>query len=190
MPTPTITALSWSRLWNLYLTIDSWHTLKVTTSSAISDMGFDVTDLLGTFLRMPLTFRARPLRGHGEALAVSLDISKAFNRVWYDSLIGKLPAYGFPDDLCKWITNFLRDRSTRVVIDGCSSDQFGINARGPQGSVLSATFFLLHRNDLLKSGIFGYAGDSTVVKSNTDPVSKRILGRTFELVLDGGLRLE
>ncbi|CAH2239422.1 jg7296, partial [Pararge aegeria aegeria] len=33
---------------------------------------------------------------HGEALAVSLDVSKAFDRVWHESLLHKLPAYGLP----------------------------------------------------------------------------------------------
>ena len=39
-----------------------------------------------------------------------------------------------------------------------------IDARVPQGSVLSATLFLLHINDLLHPGIVGYADDSTVME--------------------------
>lgn len=101
---------------------------------------------------------------HGEALAVSLDVSKAFDRVWHTSLIGKLPAYGLPVPFCSWLADFLRERSIRVVIDGCSSDQLAINAGVPQGSVLSATLFLLHINDLLMPGVIGYADDSTVVE--------------------------
>ncbi|CAH2099017.1 unnamed protein product [Euphydryas editha] len=99
---------------------------------------------------------------HGEALAVSLDISKAFDRVWHASLISKLPSYGIPPGLCTWISDFLNERSIRVVLDGYSSDQKAINAGVPQGSVLSATLFLLHINDLLVPGTFGYADDSTV----------------------------
>ena len=37
-----------------------------------------------------------------------------------------------------------------------------IDAGVLQGSVLSATLFLLHLNDLLVPGTFGYADDSTV----------------------------
>ncbi|CAG4956470.1 unnamed protein product [Colias eurytheme] len=104
------------------------------------------------------------LENHGEALAVSLDISKAFDKVWHDSLINKLPSYGVPSTLSIWIADFLRERSVRVVVDGCASDQLAINAGVPQGSVLSATLFLLHINDMLKHNIFGYADDSTVVE--------------------------
>ncbi|KAJ2947549.1 hypothetical protein O0L34_g17337 [Tuta absoluta] len=99
---------------------------------------------------------------NGEALAVSLDISKAFDRVWHASLLSKLPAYGIPADFCTWISDFLSERSIRVVVDGCSSDLMAIDAGVPQGSVLSATLFLLHINDLLRHGIVGYADDSTV----------------------------
>lgn len=102
---------------------------------------------------------------NGEALAVSLDISKAFDRVWHEGLISKLPSFGLPTSLCDWVSDFLRDRSIRVVINGSSSDQLAINAGVPQGSVLSATLFLLHINDLLKPGTFGYADDTTVVES-------------------------
>ncbi|KAL0821757.1 hypothetical protein ABMA28_005179 [Loxostege sticticalis] len=104
------------------------------------------------------------IENHGEAIAVSLDISKAFDRVWHASLLSKLPAYGIPAGFCNWVADFLSERSIRVVIDGCSSELMAIDAGVPQGSVLSATLFLLHINDLLSSGIVGYADDSTVME--------------------------
>ncbi|CAH2242743.1 jg11901 [Pararge aegeria aegeria] len=39
-----------------------------------------------------------------------------------------------------------------------------VNAGVPKGSVLSATLFLLHINDLLNPNLFGYADDSTVTE--------------------------
>ncbi|KAL0878611.1 hypothetical protein ABMA27_003690 [Loxostege sticticalis] len=104
------------------------------------------------------------IENHGEAIAVSLDISKAFDRVWHASLLSKLPAYGIPAGFCNWVADFLSERSIRVVIDGCSSELMAIDAGVPQGSVLSATLFLLHINDLLSLGIVGYADDSTVME--------------------------
>ncbi|CAK1586475.1 unnamed protein product [Parnassius mnemosyne] len=95
-------------------------------------------------------------------LAVSLDIAKAFDRVWHKALLSKLPSYGLPEKLCNWITSFLADRSNKVVVDGACSDYKPINAGVPQGCVLSPTLFLLHINDMLQTGsIHCYADDST-----------------------------
>ncbi|XP_048000240.1 uncharacterized protein LOC125237293 [Leguminivora glycinivorella] len=48
-----------------------------------------------------LTHRwATAIESKGEALAVSLDIAKAFDRVWHKALLSKLPSYGLPEGLC------------------------------------------------------------------------------------------
>ena len=105
---------------------------------------------------------AAAVESKGEALAVSLDIAKAFDRVWHKALLSKLPSYGLPEKLCKWVTSFLTDRSITVVVDGSCSDRRSVNAGVPQGCVLSPTLFLLHINDMLQtSNIRCYADDST-----------------------------
>ncbi|VEN39160.1 unnamed protein product [Callosobruchus maculatus] len=94
---------------------------------------------------------------HGESRVVVLDISKAFDR---------LAAYGLPPGLRQWLNSFLKDRSLFVVVEGCSSDVFSINAGVPQGSVLSPTLFLLYINELLEitsNPIYSFADDSTLV---------------------------
>ncbi|RVE45150.1 hypothetical protein evm_010173 [Chilo suppressalis] len=99
----------------------------------------------------------------GESLAISLDIAKAFDRVWHKSLLSKLPAYGLPAQFCSWVADFLHERRIRVLTDGSSSRFMSVNAGVPQGSVLSPTLFLLHINDLIPLGnIHCYADDSTV----------------------------
>ncbi|XP_063540969.1 uncharacterized protein LOC134749894 [Cydia strobilella] len=110
-----------------------------------------------------LTHRwAQAIETKGEALAVSLDIAKAFDRVWHKALLSKLPSYGLPERLCVWVSSFLADRSIKVVVDGECSDSMSVNAGVPQGCVLSPTLFLLHINDMLQiSGIHCYADDST-----------------------------
>ena len=102
---------------------------------------------------------------HGESLAVALDISKAFDRVWHEGLLHKLPSYGLPPQLCHLLSSFLSGRSLHVVVDGVSSDTIGINSGVPQGSILAPTLFLLHINDLLgvtTCPIHSFADDSTL----------------------------
>ena len=99
----------------------------------------------------------------GEALAIALDIAKAFDRVWHAALLAKLQAFGLPPELCAWVGDFLTGRNIQVVIDGISSRAVSINAGVPQGSVLSPTLFLIFINDLMELGnIHCYADDSTV----------------------------
>ena len=98
-----------------------------------------------------LTHRwAEAVESRGEALAVSLDIAKAFDRVWHRVLLSKLPSYGAPEGLCNWVASFLSGRSVRIVVDDFSFYIFSINAGVPQGSVLSPTLVILHINNLLQ----------------------------------------
>ncbi|CAH2218036.1 jg22219 [Pararge aegeria aegeria] len=144
----------------------NYHLLLLLHYDLISDRqyGFRKNRSTGDLLVYATHTWGEAIEKHGEALAVSLDISKAFDRVWHGGLLSKLSAYGIPAGLCSWISDFLRERSFRVVVDGHSSDLMAVNAGVPQGSVLSATLFLLHINDLLNPNLFGYADDSTVTE--------------------------
>lgn len=133
--------------------------------SLISDRqyGFRHNRSTGDLLAFVLHRWGEAIDRRGEALAVSLDIAKAFDRVWHRGLLSKLPAYGLPGNLCSWISGFLHGRRMRVVVDGHASALMSVNAGVPQGSVLSPTLFILHINDMLSLGnIHCYADDSTV----------------------------
>ena len=84
-------------------------------------------------------------------LAVALDISKAFDRVWHAGLLHKLKSYGISGQIFRLISSFLSNRWLRVVLDGKSS--------------LGPTLFLLYINDLLDNVICNiaiYADDTTL----------------------------
>ena len=81
-------------------------------------------------------------RNFGESFVITLDISKAFDRVWHQALLAKLPAYGFTPSFCKLIFSFLSNRFISDVVDGTTSASFPVSSGVPQGSVLSPTFFL------------------------------------------------
>ena len=56
--------------------------------------------------------------GGFEVRSVVLDISKAFDKVWHDGLIYKLKQNGVAGDLLDTLTNFLKERKQRVVLNG------------------------------------------------------------------------
>ena len=99
---------------------------------------------------------------------ISLDISKAFDRVWHKGLLTKLPMFGLHHTLINWIGSFLSDRSIAVRVDGFLSNLHSINAGVPQGSVISPVIFILFINDLLTStsSSFHSFADDTFLSSS------------------------
>ena len=52
------------------------------------------------------------------------------------------------DKIWTWISNFLKQRKQRVVVDGIQSDLVTVDSGVPQGTVLGQIILLLHLNDL------------------------------------------
>ncbi|KAG5892134.1 hypothetical protein JTB14_032356 [Gonioctena quinquepunctata] len=144
----------------------------------IGNMASPIRDQLVTCSHTVSHIWQLSIEKYGETLAVALDISKAFDRVWHQGLLAKLPSYGLPPQLCSLLASFLSNRSLHVVVDGVSSDTLLINAGVPQGSILAPTLFLLHINDLLKATscpVHSFADDSTLhtAFSSRAPISAR-----------------
>ena len=62
---------------------------------------------------------------------VFLDISKAFDKVWYSGLLFKLQAYGVEGQLLALLKDYLHNRKQRVVLNGQTSDWTKIISRVP-----------------------------------------------------------
>ena len=91
---------------------------------------------------------ARAFNRSGNTQDLALDISKAFDSVWYTGLLHKLKSYGISGQIFGLISSFLSNRRLRVVLDGKSSQEYLVNAGVPQGSILGVTIFLLYIDDL------------------------------------------
>ena len=75
-----------------------------------------------------------------EVRGVFLDISKAFDKVWYEGIIYKLKHNGISGTLLSILTDFLRNRKQRVILNGQSLSWASINAGVSQGSILGPIF--------------------------------------------------
>ena len=103
--------------------------------------------------------------------AVFLDISKAFDKVWYEGLLFKLKQNG--GKMITLLGNYLNNMKQRFVINGSSSDFLPIESDGPQGSVLGHLLFLIYINDLevgIKSKIIFFADDTMIYSIATNPL--------------------
>ena len=112
---------------------------------------------------------ARAFNRSRATLVVTLDISKAFDRVWHAGLLHKLKSYGISGQIFGLISSFLSNRRLRVALDGKSSLEYPVNAGVPQGSILRPTLFLLYINDLPDDVICNiaiYADDTLYSKCN------------------------
>ena len=91
-----------------------------------------------------------------------LDLSKAFDRVWFNVWFKTL---GICGNYYGLIHSFLSDRHQRVVLNGQPSKSSHIMAGIPQGSILGPLLFLVYINDLhegLKTRAKLFADDTSL----------------------------
>lgn len=101
-----------------------------------------------------------------KASSIFIDFCKAFDLVNHNILLTKLELLGIRGKAGQWCRTYLENRPQRVkVADYMSSIRY-TNIGVPQGSVLSATLFIIFINDLLneplKGEISAFADDVVV----------------------------
>ena len=83
-----------------------------------------------------------PLESGQEARIVQIDFSAAYDRVNHLGILYKVCSVGIGSSVLSILTQFLSNRSQRVMVDGCRSKLVNVVSGVPQGSVLSPLLFL------------------------------------------------
>ena len=82
---------------------------------------------------------SRDFNRYVAARAATLDIFKAFYRVWHVVVPQKLKTYGISGEIFHLICSFLSNRDLLVVLDGKSSQEYPVNAEASQGTIFGLT---------------------------------------------------
>jgi hypothetical protein len=103
------------------------------------------------------------------SLALSLDLSKAFDTVSHSILLAKLDHHGIRGQCLSWFQSYLSGRSQQVNVNSSLSQSHSIKTGVPQGTILSPLLYILYTADLptaLKySKFFSYADDIQLLHS-------------------------
>ena len=101
-----------------------------------------------------------------------MDISKAFEKVWYNGLLYKLESLVISGNFLNIHRSFLNDRYRRVVLNSQLLDWAPILAGVPLGSILRQLLFLIYIKDLpnnLNSLIKLFTDDTSLLSAVYDP---------------------
>ena len=129
-------------------------------------------------------------------LAVFLDVSGAFDKVWVDGLIWKIMQMSLPSNLLNIIRGFLTNRSLRVKIGSTISQIVHMQAGTPQGAVLSPSLYNIFVDDLQevicsdnKIHLAQYADDIAIWTSDKNiRMAERRINAALERIAEWTLR--
>uniref|UniRef100_A0A1Y1JXT3 Reverse transcriptase domain-containing protein n=2 Tax=Photinus pyralis TaxID=7054 RepID=A0A1Y1JXT3_PHOPY len=97
---------------------------------------------------------------------IFLDISQAFDKVWYPGLIYKIKCI-LPTAYFTILKSYLSERKFQTKVNEEKSDYFPINSGVPQGSVLGPLLYVLYTSDIpmAQNLIIGTFADDTAILS-------------------------
>lgn len=103
---------------------------------------------------------------------MSLDIEKAFDTIWVNSLLFKMIHLAFPISLIMFVHSYLLNRMFKVSINDKTSSVQGIVAGVPQGSILGPLLYTLGVYDIPKlsfTQLSMFADDTSIMSSSNYP---------------------
>ena len=128
-----------------------------------------------------------------EVRGVFLDISKAFDKFWYEGLILKFSRNGISGKLLNLLKDFLKYWKQRVLLNGQNSTWKGITSGVLQWSILELFLFLIYANHLsdgLSSNVKLFADDTSLFSAVHDVTTTSFdlnsyLGKKLNGLLNG-----
>ena len=113
------------------------------------------------------------MKPHERTLAIAIDCSRAYDRVWRPKLVNRMMEEGVPKCMIRWFKSFLEDRKAQVRLGQGKSKWMRLQQGLPQGAVSSPVLFLLYVNkwdNLQEERVeySGFADDIAVWAKGTD----------------------
>ena len=143
-----------------------------------------ISQLLSIVHKIQSSFNCNP---PVDTKAMLLGISKAFDKVWHQSLglLFKLKPYGVEGSLFCLLKNYLENRKQTVILPGKCSSPKNIVSGVPQGSVLGPLLFLIYINDLPN----GIVSICKIFADDTSIFSKVFDKNSFQNILNNDLSI-
>ena len=120
---------------------------------------------------------------------IYFDFSKAFDTVNHDLLLNKLKfQYHIEGRMLKYFKNYLKDRTQRVILDNCVSNEVEVLSGVPQGSILGPLLFVLFINNIYdnineNSKISLYADDTKLWRRINSALDCDMLQKDIDTLL-------